>query len=166
MKISTKEKLIEKEFHASIYIILYKFILGLVEFLTGVVTFFLGPKIYQIYQAGLISELSEDPHDLLAHLSEGIVPHLFTQNTYLIIYLLILGFAKMSGAIGLIYKQNWGVDLLVSLTILMAPFQIFNMIIHPNIFDFIYFIFGLLIALYLIEFRPKAWVSRVLKVLQ
>jgi len=166
MGLLTKEKSVKKEFHASVYIILYKFILGLVEFITGVVTLSLGTKIYHIYQTSLISELTEDPHDLLARLSEGIVPHLLTHNTYLIIYLLILGFAKMLGAIGLVYKQNWGVDLLVSLTILMAPFQIFNMIVSPNMFDFLYFVLGLLIALYLIEFKPHAWISKVLKVLQ
>jgi uncharacterized membrane protein len=156
----------KKEFHASPFIILYKFILGLFEFLLGIATFFKGSKIYQIYQLDLVNELAEDPHDLLAHLSEGIVPHLLTHNTYLVIYLIILGSAKMLGAVGLVFKQNWGVDLLVILTLLMAPFQIINLIIHPNVFDLIYFVVGILIAFYLVEFKPKAWISRVIKVIQ
>jgi len=163
MKIFRNEELIEKEFHVSVYILVYKFMLGIIEFLVGLAIALFGTKIYTVYQTSLIKELSEDPHDLLARISENFVPNVLTHSTYIVVYLIVLGLAKILGAIGLIYKQNWGVDLLVGLTILMAPFQIVNLIMHPNLFDLIYLINGLLIALYLIEFRPKAWISRVLK---
>jgi uncharacterized membrane protein len=163
MKIFRNEELIEKEFHVSVYILVYKFMLGIIEFLVGLAIALFGTKIYTVYQTSLIKELSEDPHDLLARISENFVPNVLTHSTYIVVYLIVLGLAKILGAIGLIYKQNWGVDLLVGLTILMAPFQIVNLIMHPNLFDLIYLIIGLLIALYLIEFRPKAWISRVLK---
>jgi uncharacterized membrane protein len=163
MKIFRNEELIEKEFHVSVYILVYKFMLGIIEFLAGLAIALFGTKIYTVYQTSLIKELSEDPHDLLARISENFVPNVLTHSTYIVVYLIVLGLAKILGAIGLIYKQNWGVDLLVGLTILMAPFQIVNLIMHPNLFDLIYLIIGLLIALYLIEFRPKAWISRVLK---
>ncbi len=162
IKIFPKEQEIENEFHVSIYIVVYKFLLGLFEFGGGMIIAFLGSRIYAIYQASLFKELSEDPHDLLARLSESVVPNVLTHNNYVVIYLLVLGLAKMIGAIGLIYKQNWGVDLLVVLTLLMAPFQIVNLILHPQVFDFIYLVVGLLIALYLIEFKPKAWISRLM----
>jgi uncharacterized membrane protein len=162
IRIFSKEQEIESEFHVSFYIVVYKFLLGLFEFAGGITIAFLGARIYQIYQASLLKELSEDPHDLLARLSESIVPNVLTHNNYVVIYLLLLGLAKMVGAAGLIYKQNWGVDLLVVLTLLMAPFQIVNLILHPHIFDAIYLVIGLLIALYLIEFKPKAWISRLL----
>lgn len=163
MTLIQSEAKIEKEFHVSVYIIVYKFVLGLIEFLSGFTLWFFGQKIYQIYRSGILQELSEDPHDLLANLSQKIVPNLLTHNGYIVIYLLILGSAKIAGAVGLIYKENWGVDLLVGLTAIMAPFQIVNLVIHPNIFDFFYFVIGLVIALYLIEFRPKAWISRMLQ---
>ena len=163
MKIFRNEELIEKEFHVSVYILVYKFMLGIIEFLVGLAIALFGTKIYTVYQTSLIKELSEDPHDLLARISENFVPNVLTHSTYIVVYLIVLGLAKILGAIGLIYKQNWGVDLLVGLTILMAPFQIVYLIMHPNLFDLIYLIIGLLIALYLIEFRPKAWISRVLK---
>jgi uncharacterized membrane protein len=166
MKIFRNEELIEKEFHVSIYILVYKFTLGIIEFLAGLAIALFGSEIYMLYQTSVIKELSEDPHDLLARLSENFVPNVPTHSTYIVVYLIVLGLAKILGAIGLIYKQNWGVDLLVGLTILMAPFQIVNLIMHPNLFDLIYFIIGLLIALYLIEFRPKAWISRVLKFIE
>ncbi len=162
IKIFPKEQEIENEFHVSIYIVVYKFLLGLFEAGGGLIIAFFGARIYAVYEASLFKELSEDPHDLLARLSESVVPNVLTHNNYVVIYLLLLGLAKMIGAIGLIYKQNWGVDLLVVLTLLMAPFQIVNLILHPQVFDFIYLVVGLLIALYLIEFKPKAWISRLM----
>ena len=163
MKIFPHEEELEEEFHVSVYILIYKFTLGIFELLVGIAIAVFGSKIYQIYRTTVIKELSEDPHDLLARLSENFVPGLLTHNTYLIIYFIVLGLAKVVGAIGLIYKQNWGVDLLVGLTIILAPFQIINLIRHPNWFDLIYFFVGILISLYLIEFRPKAWISRIIK---
>jgi len=162
-RIFTSEEKIEKEFHISIYILIYKFILGVLEFSAGMAIALFGARIYQFYLTSLMSELLEDPHDLLANLSEKFVPNFLTHNTYIILYLIILGLAKMIGAIGLIYKKNWGVDLLVGLTVIMAPFQIINLALHPNLFDFIFLLVGLLIALYLMEFRPGAWISRVFK---
>jgi uncharacterized membrane protein len=131
-KLFSREEQIENEFHVSIYIIVYRFLLGTIEFLAGITIAFFGARIYQLYQTSLIKELSEDPHDLLARLSEAVVPSALTHNTYIVIYLIVLGLAKMAGAIGLVYKKNWGVDLLVGLTILMAPFQIVNLRQHPG----------------------------------
>ena len=51
-------------------------------------------------------------------------------------------------------------DLLVSLTVLMLPFQVVSLFLHPSIPDLVYLVAGLLIALYLVNFKPKAWVSR------
>ncbi len=162
IKLYPKEQEIENEFHVSIYIVVYKFLLGLFESASGVMLAFFGARLYRYYEASLLKELSEDPHDVLARLSESVVPNVLTHNNYVVIYLLVLGLAKMIGAIGLIYKQNWGVDLLVVLTILMAPFQVVSLIIHPSFFDLLYLVVGLLIALYLIEFKPRAWISRML----
>ncbi len=162
IKVFPEEQEIEKEYHVSVYIIAYKFFLGLIEFAAGVAVAFYGASLYQLYQASVIKELSEDPHDVLARLSEIIVPNVLTHHGYVVISLIVLGVAKIAGAAGLIYKQNWGVDLLVSLTAIMAPFQIVSLILHPHIFDMIYFVAGLLIALYLIEFKPKAWISRLI----
>ena len=159
--IHPQEQRIERELHVSVYIIIYKFLLGLIESSAGLTVALAGSRIYRLYQSSLLKELSEDPHDLLARLSESVVPNLLTHNSYVVIYLVVLGLAKMVGAVGLMYKQNWGVDLLVLLTILMAPFQIVSVILSRHVFDLLYLIVGLLIALYLIEFRPKAWISRM-----
>ncbi len=156
---------LEDHYHVSIYIVVYKLILGISEFLLGIAIALFGPQIYRSYQFILLSELSEDPHDLLARLSQAVVPNVLTHNTFVLVSLIVLGLAKIAGAIGLTYHQNWGVDLLVGLTVLMAPFQIIELILHPRAFDFAYLVVGLLIALYLVEFRPKAWVSRVLRFL-
>ncbi len=162
MSMLAREEALEAQYHVSIYIIIYKFLLGVIEFSLGVIVTVFGAEIYRSIQNSLLRELSEDPHDLLARIAESIVPNVLTHNTVVVITLLVLGIAKMAGAIGLIYKQNWGVDLLVGLTIIMAPFQIVSLILHPRIFDTLYLLVGFVIALYLIEFRPKAWISRVL----
>ncbi len=162
MELQKIEKAVEKEYHVSWYIICYKFLLGLIESAFGIGILLFGKNIVHTYMSFASQELSEDPHDLLVHLTEGIIPQLFTHNTYIVFYLLLLGTAKMAGTIGLMYKKNWGVDLLVIMTIVLLHFQVVNLFIHPSVFDSIYIATGLLIAFYLIEFKPKAWISRML----
>jgi uncharacterized membrane protein len=162
MQLAKIEKQVEKEFHASWYIIFYKLTLGILELVVGVGLALFGSHIMRFYLSYSARELSEDPHDVLIRFSENIIPQLFTHNTYLIFYLVILGVAKIAGSIGLIYKQNWGADLLVGLTVLLLPFQLVNLALHPSLLDVIYIVLGLFIALYLIEFKPKAWVSLVI----
>jgi hypothetical protein len=106
-------------------------------------------------------ELSEDPHDVLVRLTESVIPNALTHHTFIVFYLLLLGGAKIAGAIGLIYKQNWGVDLLVGLTLIMFPFQVVQLARHPSFPDFLYITIGLIIAMYLINFHPRAWATRV-----
>lgn len=162
MDLQKIEKQAENEFYVSWYIILYKLSLGVIEFVVGVGLALFGSHMMSLYLSYSARELSEDPHDMLVRFSEHLIPQLFTHNTYLIFYLIMLGIAKIAGSIGLIYKQNWGVDLLVVLTAILLPFQIVNLIFHPSILDVVYIALGLFIALYLIEFKPKAWVSRIL----
>lgn len=156
------ENNLEKDFHVSWYIIIYKFGLGLIELSFGLGIILFGQQVLHLYHRLASHELSEDPHDLLVNMSSRFVPGLFTHDMFLVIYLMLLGSVKIAGSIGLIYKQNWGVDLLVIMTIILLPFQIVSLFIHPSIFDFIYIVAGLFIAFYLIEFKPKAWVSRML----
>jgi uncharacterized membrane protein (DUF2068 family) len=73
----------------------------------------------------------------------------------------VLGGAKVAGAIGLIFKQNWGVDLLVGLTIIMLPFQIVRLVVHPSLIESSYVVIGFFIAMYLINFHPHQWVKRI-----
>ncbi len=163
MTIRPNEEETEKKFHVSIYVLVYEFVVGIFELVSGIGIAVFGSRMYQLYHTTVIKELSEDPDDLLARLSEKLVPNLLTHNTYVILYLLALGLVKIVGAIGLIYEQNWGVDLLVILILLMAPFQIIGLILRRNYFDLLYLVVGLLIALYLVEFRPAAWISRILR---
>ncbi len=158
----TIEQNLEAEYHVSWAIVAYKFLLGLFELVSGAVLFFWGGSAYRLYQVSITRELSEDPHDFLASLTERVVPSLFAHHTYLAVYLVVLGAAKLAGAIGLVFQQNWGVDLLVGLTVVMFPFQLVSLILHPAIMDFVYLVVGLLIALYLINFKPGAWVSKML----
>ena len=138
MNLPRVEKHLEKEFHVSWYIIIYKLILGLIEFISGLALGLLGKQLLRMYTFQVTKELSEEPHDLLARFSERIVPNIFTHDTFLILYLLLLGAAKIAGAIGLMYKQNWGVDLLVGLTVVLFPFQVVELLLHPSFFNLLY----------------------------
>lgn len=161
MKPISAEEHIEAEFHVSWYIIAYKFLFGLIEFLLGIGITLFGRNALHWYRVYAAQELSEEPHDLLVRLTSGVVPHVLTHSTFLALYLLILGGAKIAGAVGLMRKENWGVDLLVALTILMFPFQFIRLLIHPSLADFLYIFIGIFIALYLINFRPHEWAARM-----
>lgn len=161
MPIFQTEQNIENEYHISWYIIAYKLLFGFSEFVLGIGIVFFGSRGLQMYQIFARNELSEDPHDLLVHLTEGIVPGLLTHSSFLALYLIVLGGAKIAGAIGLIYKQNWGVDLLVSLTLLMLPFEVIQLIRQPSFPGLVYIAVALFIAFYLINFRPHDWVGRM-----
>jgi uncharacterized membrane protein len=163
MSIRKTEEEIEREFHVSWWIIIYKLFFGIVEAGAGILLIIFGQKLLNMYNTSVALELFEDPHDLLANISQSFVPGLLAQSTIIVIYLMILGGAKIAGAIGLINKQNWGVDLLVGLTIILFPFQIADMIISFSLFKVLYVVVGLLIALYLVEFKPKAWISKMLE---
>lgn len=151
----------KEPFHVSRYIIIYKIALGLFEFLSGLLIAAFGKQLFAQYMTRLSLELSEDPHDFLANLSFAIVPNYFVHNTIVVTSLILLGAAKIAGAIGLFYHKNWGVDLLVGLTVIMLPFQIIHIFSQPTFFNFLFLLTGIGIALYLVRFQPKAWVSRV-----
>lgn len=150
-----------EEVEVSWIIVTYKFVLGLIETLSGLAMAILGKQIMAQYSFRLAQELMEEPHDLIARVSIGIVPNLFSHSTYVIASLIVLGLIKMAGAIGLVKKQNWGVDLLVGMTLIMLPFQVVSLVLHPNLFNCLYIAVGVVIALFLIQFKPKAWISRV-----
>ncbi|MDD5370939.1 MAG: DUF2127 domain-containing protein [Anaerolineaceae bacterium] len=160
----TKDNLdleIEREIHVSWAVIAYKFLFGLFETISGFGILVWGGKAHDYFLRVIARELTEDPHDVLATLTFRVLPNLLAHHLYLAIYLILLGSAKVAGAIGLIKHKNWGVDLLVGLTIVMLPFQVINLLNHPDAIETLYFSVGLLIALYLINFRPREWVSRI-----
>jgi uncharacterized membrane protein len=163
MKSSIAEKRIEKEYHVSWYIIAYKLLFGLGEFLLGALITFFGRSALLWYRIYAAQELSEDPHDLLVRLTEGVIPNVLAHHMFLALYLILLGGAKIAGAIGLMYKQKWGVDLLVGITVIMLPFQLIQLVHHPSFADFIYICIGLFIAMYLINFRLHEWATRMAK---
>ncbi|GEM_PF-1731944 len=156
------EKL-EEEFHISRLIIAYKFILGLLEFLLGVGIILFGKNAVIFYQNFKSSEVLEDPHDLLVGITEKIVPYLFKHKDYVVLILIILGLVKMMGSVGLIYKKIWGLDLLLGVTVLMLPFQLFSFLRNPSLFDFIYLVIGIFIIFWLVNFKPKEYIHKFKK---
>lgn len=154
---------IEEEFHVSKYIIFYKFFLGVIELTLGLSIIFFGKKALVFYNAFKTQELLEDPHDLLVNVSEKVIPYLLQHRGYVVAFLIVLGLIKISGAIGLIYKKTWGLDLLLGLTIILLPFQFYSLVTKPSLLNLFYFLFGIFIALWLVNFRPRQYAQRFAK---
>lgn len=151
------ETTLENKWHVSGGIVLYKFTLGFFELILGLGLLFANSSFMYWYKDLAGKELLEDPHDLLILLSQQVIPIVMANRHYLVFNLVLLGMVKIIGAIGLLYKKEWGVDLLVGLTILMLPFQLFRLYRHFSVLETVYFGVGLFIALYLINFKPKKY---------
>lgn len=154
-------KNLEKAYHVSGYIIIYKFILGLVETILGAGIILFGRRLFETYLNFAQSELLEDPHDLLATILEKFIPYIFRHHGLIAFILLLLGISKMVGAAGLWYHKHWGLDILIIVTILLLPFEIANLFLHPSLLNTAYFLINLLIALYLVNFNPKGYFTNL-----
>ncbi len=149
------ENNLESEYHISRLIIVYKFLLGLVEVILGLGIIIYGKRIYTLYTSFRNSEVLEDPHDLLANVLQFIIPYLLAHQGYVVFILLLLGITKMVGCIGLWQHKHWGLDVLIIVTILLLPFETYALLIHPNLTKVAFFVINMLIALYLVNFNPK-----------
>lgn len=148
---------LENVYHISRLIIVYKFLLGLLEVILGLGIIIYGQRIYLLYTNFRNSEVLEDPHDLLARLLETFVPYLLAHRGYVVLILLLLGVTKMAGSIGLMKRKHWGLDVLIIVTILLLPFETFAIFAHPNLTKVAFFVINMLIALYLVNFNPKGY---------
>lgn len=154
---------LEDELHISNYIIIYKFILGFVEFLLGVGIIIYGHTIIELYQQFTLKELLEDPNDLLVLGLQKIMPIIIEYQGYIVLILLILGIVKVVGSIGLMYRKHWGLDLLVGLTIFVLPFELYNLIVEPSLLKLVFLIINIFISLYLVEFQPRSYYNKFKK---
>ncbi len=157
------EENLEKQYHVSRYIIAYKFILGFFEVILGLGIIIYGKRIYELYLNFRNSELLEDPHDLLARISENLIPYILAHQGYVVFILLLLGVTKMVGCVGLWYRKHWGLDILIAVTIALLPFEVYAIVIHPSATKTAYFIINLFIALYLVNFKPRDYFSDLKK---
>lgn len=157
------EENIEKDFHISKYIIVYKFVLGIIELFLGLGIIFLEKQTLELYQKFKSQELLEDPHDTLIFILEKIIPYIFEHQGYIVLVLIALGLVKIIGSIGLLYHKHWGLDLLVALTVLLLPIDGYLLLTNPSLSKAIFFTINLLIALYLVNFNPKGYFSDLKK---
>lgn len=148
---------LEEEFHVSRIIILYKIVSGLLELILGMGIMVFGNQLFRVYINFRRQELLEDPHDLLVRLLEKFVPYLWENHGYIIFILFALGIVKVAGSIGLLYRKHWGLDLLVGLTVLMLPFEGYNLLRHLSLTNLLYFVINLGIAFYLVNFKPRQY---------
>jgi uncharacterized membrane protein (DUF2068 family) len=146
-------------------VVLYKLITGLIEFVLGVSILFFGRNISLIYNHYKLSELLEDPHDLLINIIGKITPFFNYYHIYFIVSLIGFGLVKIIAAIGLFYEKEWGLDILVLFFFIFLPFDIYTFLFHPTFLKVLYFLINLLITLYLIEFKPHIYFLKYIKYL-
>lgn len=151
------EENIEEELQISRLIILYKIISGFLEIMLGSALLIFGRELYRFYLNFQLEELFEDPHGLLASFLQKAIPYIFEHQGNIVLILFLLGTVKVAGAVGLLYHKHWGLDLLVGLTIILLPFEGANLLTHPSLTQFAYFSINLLIAFYLVNFKPKQY---------
>jgi uncharacterized membrane protein len=157
------EKSLERELHVSFYIVAYKFISGFLELILGMGILFFEKNVLAVYHSLVIRELLEDPRDFLVSISQKIIPYVLTRNRTLSIFLILIGLVKVIGAVGLIYKKDWGVDLLIVITLFFIPFQLWNVFNKHSLPDLIYLVLGIFISLYLINFKPGEYSTKFME---
>lgn len=143
--------------NVSIYVIAYKFVLGVLELILGLGIVIFGNQILRLYFNFRSQELINDPDDLIIRLVERVLPYFLAYKGYIILILVILGLVKIVGAVGLYYKKHWGLDLLIGLTFLLLPFDLAALLQHSTWTKVFYFLINLLIALYLVQFHPTTY---------
>lgn len=148
---------IHPELKVSIYVIAYKFLLGVLELILGFGIIIFGNQILKLYFNFREQELINDPDDLIVHLVEKVIPYFLAYRSYIILILIVLGLVKVVGAVGLYYKKYWGLDLLIGLTFLLLPFDLATLLEHSSWTKVFYFLINLLIALYLVQFQPTTY---------
>lgn len=156
MRTPNTEEQLEEEFHISRWIIVYKFILGVLELIMGLALLIYGSKIFDLYY-DLRDDLLENSQIILVNLLEKLLPFILEHKGFIILLLLLLGITKIVGAIGFYYRKRWGFDLLIGLTFLLLPFDLVDLIRHPTLGRLSYFILNILIALYLVNFKPHKY---------
>ena len=149
----------KSDLQVSYLIIIYEFLLGLVEVILGLGILIIGDNVVLAYQALQHSDFLSERNDLLADILDSVIPYLTTHKLGISLLLLAFGAVKISSAIGLWLKKEWGKHLLVGLLVVLIPFDLFGLVTHPDIFEVGYLVIDVLIILYLIEFSPKEYLE-------
>jgi len=116
--------------------IILKGISGALEFLGGLLLFFVSPAAMHSFIAFLTQrELVEDPHDKIANLLLHSTQHIGSgSRTFLIIYLWIHAVIKLIAVIGILKNQLWAYPFsLVTLGLLMLYQVYIIVLVHATI---------------------------------
>lgn len=136
--------LLDKIFEGGIII---KGVTGVLEFIGGLLLFFVDPKVIQNFLVFITQkELLEDPHDKLATFLLQSTQHLVNGKTFIILYLWIHAIIKLIAVIGILRNQLWAYPFsMITLGLLML-YQLYHiMFVKPSIGMILLTIFDLFI---------------------
>ncbi len=98
-------------------------------------------------------ERVEDPNDPLVLFVQHRLPLLASNKTVLALTLLLLGSAKVVGAIGLLRRRPWGYWVLVVLLCALLPFDVYRVATRPSLLQGVLLMLNLAVLLILLRYR-------------
>lgn len=145
----------EKIIRPRSYIILvaYKFLVGITEVCIGAAFGLFGKQFLRFYEFFELSHAREDPN-LYIRTIERAIPFLLDHSTYVVVFFLTFGTAKIIGAVGLWFERMWAIHLMIILSAMMLPFEIIDFLRRPSIFLVFYIAANFAIVIYLLHFNP------------
>lgn len=125
--------LLDKIFEGGIVI---KGITGLLEFIGGLLLFFVSPaQIHQFIALITQREMIEDPHDRVANFLLDITSSISSgSRTFLIVYLWIHAAIKLIAVIGILKNQRWAYPFSLTTLGLLMLYQLYSIFfVQPTI---------------------------------
>jgi uncharacterized membrane protein len=135
-------------------VIVFKLVTGGAELGAGTLLLVLGRTgLANLVDSLTSHERAVDPADPVVHFVERHLPSVLSHEVAIAIALLLLGAAKVTGAIGLIRRRPWAYWLLVALLVLVVPFDAHHLITKPHLGSAILAVLNVAVLVVLIVFR-------------
>ncbi len=141
-------KLIKEE-KVSRVLVLYEFLLGVIETILGTGILLYGRRLFLLYLDLRDEELLVHPNAILIKMAESIIPGLFERRFYVVGFLLFLGIVKIVASWGMWKGKVWGITLISILIFCLLPFEIVTILMHFTLAKLFYIVLNVTIILYL-----------------
>lgn len=140
-----RRRLLDRTFDITIVL---KGVDGLVEVIGGILLLTVSPNSLNTLAVRLTrAELSQDPHDFVAHHLLRLTADLHHTQTFGAIYLLSHGAVKIVLVVALLRQQRWAYPAMLAFLIIFIGYQAYRMIDSPSIGLALLTLFDLVVVL-------------------